>query len=71
MTNPPYDGLALEITYVTDLGLAMLIAESEDGYYGTVAVVANVRDGRESISKPHFPSRSYPISSKVRPSASS
>ena len=42
-----YNGLAVEITDATDLGLAMLIAESEDGQYEPVAVVANARGARE------------------------
>jgi hypothetical protein len=39
------NGFAVEITDATDLGLAMLIAESEDGQYEPVAVVATVREG--------------------------
>ena len=42
-----YNGFAVEITDATDLGLAMLIAESEDGQYEPVAVVANVGEARE------------------------
>lgn len=40
-------GFAVEITETTDLGLAMLIAEAEDGQYEPVAVVANVGEARE------------------------
>lgn len=42
-----YSGFAVEITDNTDLGLAMLIAESEDGCYEPVAVVANIGEARE------------------------
>jgi hypothetical protein len=42
-----HNGFAVEITDATDLGLAMLIAESEDGQYEPVAVVANVGEARE------------------------
>jgi hypothetical protein len=42
-----HNGFAIEITDTTDLGLAMLIAESEDGQYEPVAVVANVGEARE------------------------
>lgn len=45
-----YNGFAVEITDATDLGLAMLIAESEDGQYEPVAVVANVGEAREIAS---------------------
>ncbi len=40
-------GFAIEITETTELGLAMLIAEAEDGRYEPVAVVANVGEARE------------------------
>jgi hypothetical protein len=43
----PTTGFAIEIKDSTDLGLAMLIAESEDGQYEPVAVVANVGEARE------------------------
>src|ERR1039458_8872390 len=43
----PTTGLAIEIKDSTDLGLAMLIAESEDGQHEPVAVVANVGEARE------------------------
>jgi hypothetical protein len=46
-THKTYNGFAVEITDSTDLGLAMLIAESEDGHYEPIAVVANVREARE------------------------
>ncbi len=41
-----HNGFAVEITDATDLGPAMLIAESEDGQYEPVAVVANVGEAR-------------------------
>ena len=43
----PTTGFANEIKDSTDLGLAMLIAESEDGQYEPVAVIANVGEARE------------------------
>jgi hypothetical protein len=46
----PTTGFAIEIKDSTDLGLAMLIAESEDGQYEPVAVVANVGEAREIAS---------------------
>ena len=46
-TQRNYNGFAVEIGESTDLGLGMLIAESEDGHYEPVAVVANVREARE------------------------
>jgi hypothetical protein len=51
-----YNGFAVEITDATDLGLAMLIAESEDGQYEPVAVVANVGEARE-VAKQDLRSR--------------
>jgi hypothetical protein len=42
-----YNGFAVEITDTTSLGLAMLIAESEDGQYEPIAVVASVGEARE------------------------
>ena len=42
-----HNGFAIEITDSTDLGLAMLIAESEDGQYEPIAVVGNVGEARE------------------------
>jgi hypothetical protein len=46
----PTTGFAIEIKDSKDLGLAMLIAESEDGQYEPVAVVANVGEAREIAS---------------------
>ena len=40
-------GFAIEINDDTDLGLAMLIAESEEGQYDPVAVVVNINEARE------------------------
>ncbi len=51
-----YNGFAVEIIDATDLGLAMLIAESEDGQYEPVAVVANVGEARE-VAQDDFRSR--------------
>jgi hypothetical protein len=44
-TNKTYNGFAVEITDTTYLGLAMLIAESEDGQYEPVAVSSQCRRG--------------------------
>ncbi len=41
-----HNGFAIEITDATALGPAMLIAESEDGHYEPIAVVANVGEAR-------------------------
>ena len=41
------NGFSIPLQPDTDLGLAMLIAESEDGQYEPVAVVANVGEARE------------------------
>ena len=46
-TQKGCNGFAVEITDCTDLGLAMLIAESEDGLYEPVAVVSNLGEARE------------------------
>jgi len=46
-TTPATPGFAVAIKDHTPLGLAMLIAESEDGQYEPVAVVANVGEARE------------------------
>ena len=51
-----HNGFAVEITDATDLGLAMLIAESEDGQYEPVAVVANLGEARE-VARDDFRSR--------------
>ena len=40
-------GFAIEIEDDTELGLAMLIAESEDGCYEPVGVVASINEARE------------------------
>jgi hypothetical protein len=40
-------GFALLLTDTTNLGLAMLIAESEDGQYEPVGVVTSIREARE------------------------
>lgn len=47
-TKPsPTPGFAIKITPDTELGLAMLIAETEDGRYEPVAVVATVAEAQE------------------------
>ena len=43
----PTTGFAIEIKDSTDLGLAMLIAESEDGQYEPVAVVSTINEAKE------------------------
>src|ERR1035441_8633882 len=43
----PTSGFAIPLTDSTDLGLAMLIAEFEDGQYEPVGVVASIREARE------------------------
>ena len=40
-------GFAILLTDSTNLGLAMLIAESEDGQYEPVGVVASISEARE------------------------
>ena len=43
----PPNGFAIPLTESPDLGLAMLIAESEDGQYEPVGVVASITEARE------------------------
>jgi hypothetical protein len=43
----PTTGFAIPLTETTNLGLAMLIAESEDGQYEPVGVVASIGEARE------------------------
>ena len=45
-TNPT-PGFAIEIKDDTDLGLAMLIAEDEEGRYEPVGVVVSINEARE------------------------
>lgn len=52
----PTPGFAIRITPQTELGLAMLIAETEDGRYEPVAVVASVAEAQE-IAKSDFARR--------------
>jgi hypothetical protein len=40
-------GFAIKLTASTDLGLAMLIVEDEEGHYEPVGVVTNIGEGRE------------------------
>ena len=43
----PTTGFAIPLTETTNLGLAMLIAESEEGQYEPVGVVASIGEARE------------------------
>jgi hypothetical protein len=43
----PTRGFAIPLTDSTTLGLAILIAESEDGQYEPVSVVASIGEARE------------------------
>jgi len=43
-----YNGFAIPLQPDTDLGLAMLIAESEDGQNEPVAVVGTINEAREA-----------------------
>jgi hypothetical protein len=49
-TQAPTTGFAIPLTETTNLGLAMLIAESEDGQYEPVGVVASISEAREIAS---------------------
>jgi len=40
-------GFAIEIRDNTELGLAMLVAEDEDGHYEPVAVAASINEAQE------------------------
>jgi hypothetical protein len=40
-------GFAIQITDDTDLGLAMLIAEDEEGHYEPVAVASTINEAKE------------------------
>jgi len=42
-----YNGFAIPLQPDTDLGLAMLIAESDDGQHQPVAVVGTISEARE------------------------
>jgi len=42
----PHNGFAFALQPETDLGLAVLIAESEDGQHESAAVVATIREAR-------------------------
>ena len=42
-----YDGFAIPLQPDTDLGLAMLIAEDDEGNHEPVAVVSTIREARE------------------------
>ena len=47
-TDTTYNGFAIPLQPDTDLGLAMLIAESEDGRHEPVAVVGTISEAREA-----------------------
>lgn len=51
-----YNGFAIPLQPDTDLGLAMLIAESEDGQHEPVAVVGTISEARE-VAKSDFRDR--------------
>jgi hypothetical protein len=55
-TKETTPGFAIKINPQTELGLAMLIAETEDGHYEPVAVVASVSEAQE-IAKSDFARR--------------
>ena len=42
-----YNGFAIPLKPDTELGLAMLIAEDEDGHYEPVAVAATINEAKE------------------------
>ena len=52
----PTTGFAIEITDSTELGLAMLIVETEDGHYQPVSVVATIGEAKE-MARHDFASR--------------
>jgi hypothetical protein len=41
------DGFAVPLSDTTDLGLAMLIVESEDGHYEPISAVSSIREAKE------------------------
>ena len=45
-----YNGFAIPLQPDTDLGLAMLIAECEDGQHEPVAVVGTISEARETAA---------------------
>jgi len=50
------NGFAVPLTDETDLGLAMLVLETEDGAYQPIAVVGTIGEARE-IARHDFASR--------------
>jgi hypothetical protein len=42
-----YNGFAIPLQPDTELGLAMLIAEDDDGHFEPIAVVVSIAEGRE------------------------
>ena len=47
MKTTTYNGFALPLEPDTELGLAMLIAEDEDGHYEPVAIAATINEAKE------------------------
>ena len=47
MKTTTYNGFAIPLEPDTELGLAMLIAEDEDGHYEPVAVAATINEAKE------------------------
>lgn len=45
-----YNGFAIPLQPDTDLGLAMLLAEDEEGHYEPVAVVGTIDEARETAA---------------------
>ncbi|MCU1236487.1 MAG: hypothetical protein JWP63_4454 [Candidatus Solibacter sp.] len=45
-----YNGFAIPLQPDTDLGLAMLIAEGEDGQHEPVAVIGTISEAREAAA---------------------
>ena len=47
MKTTTYNGFAIPLEPDTELGLAMLIAEDEDGHYEPVALAATINEAKE------------------------
>ena len=50
-TNHQADGFSVPLTEPTNLGIALLIVESADGAYQSVATVSSIREARELASR--------------------
>ena len=46
-TNDRADTFAARLTDTTDLGLAMLVAESGEGHYQPITIVSSIREAQE------------------------